>query len=195
MAKTVLVEEDPLDPQRSPTATLINVAPCQRGVSFDRLFLPYLRAAGTVVLADPFLRAHFQFHNLQEFASVVAFAKTARKFEVITSIKEPEEKEFVTSQLEELKARLSPWNVEVEYRLDPTLHDRWIETDNGWTIILGRGLDMFMPPPYGKPQSEAARECKATKIAYIQTWPAPTSCLATDPPPTSSDARFLSPAP
>jgi superfamily II DNA or RNA helicase len=165
-----LREEDPLDSERSPVVTMITLSQRQVGISFDRLFRPYLKGATTVELADPFLRLHYQFRNLQEFASVVAFVRTVKKLKVITSIKEPEEKDFVTSQLEALKTRLNRFGVEVEYRLDPTLHDRWIETDNGWTLTLGRGLDMFLPPPYGRPPpQETERECRATRIGCIQS--------------------------
>jgi len=51
------------------------------------------------------------------------------------------------------------------------LHDRWIETDTGWRIILGRGLDLFLKPE-GKFtlgfMDQTKRRCKATTITYMR---------------------------
>jgi len=49
-------------------------------------------------------------------------------------------------KLEELKIKLRKENIELEYSFDPNLHDRWIDVDTGWKIILGRGLDIFQKP-------------------------------------------------
>ena len=32
-------------------------------------------------------------------------------------------------------------------KFDSKIHDRWIITDTGWRIGLGRGLDIFKRPP------------------------------------------------
>jgi len=35
--------------------------------------------------------------------------------------------------------------IDFDYSFDPKIHDRSIQADTGWTIILGRGLDIFQP--------------------------------------------------
>ncbi len=45
-----------------------------------------------------------------------------------------------------LKQSLLDFDVELEIRLNPTLHDREIRLDNGWIITIGRGLDTYQKP-------------------------------------------------
>jgi ATP-dependent Lon protease len=55
------------------------------------------------------------------------------------------------------------------YKFDPTAHDRRIETDNGWRINLGRGLDIFQRVEKKFSLGfidQAQRKCKATSITY-----------------------------
>jgi ATP-dependent Lon protease len=57
----------------------------------------------------------------------------------------------------------------MSYDFDPSLHDRWIESDTEWRIGLGRGLDMFQKPE-GRFSlgfvDQTKRACKATTISY-----------------------------
>ena len=51
------------------------------------------------------------------------------------------------------------------------IHDRWIETDTGWRIILGRGLDIFQKPDDKFTlgfMDQTKRKCKATTITYTR---------------------------
>ncbi|MGM0427890.1 MAG: MIT C-terminal domain-containing protein, partial [Thermodesulfobacteriota bacterium] len=52
-----------------------------------------------------------------------------------------------------------------------SLHDRWIETDTGWRIILGRGLDIFQKPEDRFTLGvfdQTKRKCKATTVTYLR---------------------------
>jgi len=74
-------------------------------------------------------------------------------------------------KLEELKKGLSPDHIEFNYVFDNNLHDRWIETDTGWRIILGRGLDIFQKPEDKFTLGfldQTKRKCKATTITYTR---------------------------
>ena len=163
-----LGESEFLDPRRSPISTVIDVNQRQVGISFEKLFRPYLVGARQVELADPFLRYPYQFRILREFSNVACLLGTIKKLKIITRIDEPEEKNTVTAELESLKSRLERWRVELEYRFDPTLHDRWVETDTGWTITFGRGLDIFLPPPRAGYLDQTERECRATRFTYVK---------------------------
>ncbi len=52
------------------------------------------------------------------------------------------------------------------------MHDRWIESDMGWKIILSRGLD-FIQKPEAKfalgLADQTKRACKANTITFIKT--------------------------
>ena len=41
-----------------------------------------------------------------------------------------------------LEDELQGYGIEFSYDFD-AVHDRWIELDNGWKILLSRGLDIF----------------------------------------------------
>ena len=56
---------------------------------------------------------------------------------------------------------------------EESLHDRWIDTDTGWHIILGRGLDIFQPFD-GRNAFDlqnvvpSRRPCKAFSVTYVK---------------------------
>ncbi len=37
----------------------------------------------------------------------------------------------------------------LSWRFSETLHDRALRLSNGWKIVLGRGLDIWLRPPAG----------------------------------------------
>ena len=45
-------------------------------------------------------------------------------------------------RMDEIKDDLAGYGIEFNYKFRD-FHDRCIKTDTGWTITLGRGLDMF----------------------------------------------------
>lgn len=51
------------------------------------------------------------------------------------------------------------------------LHDRWIEADTGWRIILGQGLDIFQRPEDKFSlgfNDQTKRKCKPTTVTYVR---------------------------
>lgn len=44
---------------------------------------------------------------------------------------------------DEIRASLEEMNIDFTYELKPSVHDRHITTNNGWKIMLGRGLDIW----------------------------------------------------
>ena len=79
--------------------------------------------------------------------------------------------DLIKSKLDDLKTGLSRDYIEFNYVFDNNLHDRWIETDTGWRIILGRGLDIFQKPDDKFTLGfidQTKRKCKATAITYIK---------------------------
>jgi ATP-dependent Lon protease len=74
-------------------------------------------------------------------------------------------------KLDDLKTGLSRDHIEFNYVFDNNLHDRWVETDTGWRIILGRGLDIFQKPDDKFTLGfldQRKRKCKATMITYTR---------------------------
>lgn len=48
-------------------------------------------------------------------------------------------------KLKKLSDSLKKYNINLEISYSDTLHDREIIFDNGWTVKIGRGLDIFKP--------------------------------------------------
>lgn len=68
---------------------------------------------------------------------------------------------------DELQEHLAAHGIEFTYDMKAT-HDRFIETDNGWIITLGRGLDIF--EPFGRFSidriNQKERRCREFSISY-----------------------------
>jgi ATP-dependent Lon protease len=120
----------------------------QRGVSYEKLLLPYLRGAGEITITDPYIRVFHQGRNLMDLIEALAKAKDPADEIKVSLVTTPndESQEKSLKQIELLTSiehGASIAGITFDYRFDPLIHDRSIESDNGWTIILGRGLDIF----------------------------------------------------
>ena len=120
----------------------------QRGVSYDRLFLPYLRGAIEITITDPYIRRFHQVRNLMELIEGIAAGKDPAD-EVVVRLVTSEDidgDEFPRKQIElldKVRQGAAAGGVNVEVSFDSSIHDRSIVTDTGWKILLGRGLDIF----------------------------------------------------
>ncbi|MDH3005695.1 BREX system Lon protease-like protein BrxL [Gordonia alkanivorans] len=122
----------------------------QKGVSYENLLLPYLRGASKITITDPYIRMPHQGRNLADLLSLLASAKDAAdEIDVVLVTTEEPKVEFKQNQLLMLKAikdASDAVGVRLAVRLDDTIHDRRIETDRGWRIDLGKGLDIWQRP-------------------------------------------------
>lgn len=145
----------------------------QTGVSFDNLFGPYLRGATEVILCDPFIRHPHQFRNLLEFVRTVARIKETDGeivFYLVTN-NTPEYLEESRKSLLELGDSLLPLGIDFKFEFNATIHDRSISLNNGWKIILGRGLDIYQKTSGRYDIAEFMPErrlCRACEISYLQ---------------------------
>ena len=133
---------DPLAPDRPAEETTLDIKEGQKGLSYERLFRPYLKGSTLLKVCDPYIRLQYQIYNFMSFCEILEPLEGGLKVELVTGVDSYQEAEL-TRKLENMKAGFSQDQIELEYRFDKTLHDRWIETDTGWKIILGRGLDIF----------------------------------------------------
>lgn len=118
----------------------------QRGVTYETLFLPYLRGATRITIVDPYIRLPHQGRNLVDLLALLAAAKDVADEIDVTLVTKAETGQYEQSHLLMLKdiqdsAAAAGINFTVTW--DETIHDRSIRADNGWKILLGRGLDIF----------------------------------------------------
>jgi ATP-dependent Lon protease len=165
------VDADPLSPERKPVATVIDIKEGQKGISYARLFLPYLRDAKEITVVDPYLRYQYQIRNFYNFCECVAPIQGKMKIHLIAGADSNEEEVTLSRDYQELKDILEQERVALTFDFDQNQHDRSIKTDTGWRITLGRGLDIFKKPE-GKFTigfvDQTKRECKATTITYTK---------------------------
>ena len=133
---------DPLSPDRSPEEKTLDLVEGQRGISYEKLFFPYLKGAKSIKICDPYIRLQYQIYNLISFCEMIDPTDEKVKLDLLTACDSYMEAEL-RNKLSELKKGLSQENIEFDYVFEDSIHDRWIETNTGWRIILGRGLDIF----------------------------------------------------
>ena len=115
----------------------------QTGVSFEKLFAPYMRDAKVITVEDPYIRASWQIKNFMEFALMLINTRPVDDLKLNLVTNEEDEKiPDLIDKLDDIKDDLATYGIDFEYKLRD-FHDRCIKTDTGWTITLGRGLDMF----------------------------------------------------
>lgn len=144
----------------------------QTGVSYEKLFAPYLAYAHEIVVEDPYIR---MFHQIKNFIELVTMLIETRpvddlKIKLVTWEEEEKLPELI-DKLDEIQDDLSACGIEFEYEFRESLHDRRIKTDTGWTIGLGRGLDMFEKySSFSVANSrQEMRKCKECTITYLRT--------------------------
>ncbi len=117
----------------------------QTNISYKNLFGDYLVGATEYVIRDPYIRLSHQMRNFVELCRLIAEVKVEDEeisIHLITN-NDPEYIESAHQNFTELADSLAEIGIVFTYELNETIHDRSIEINNGWKIILGRGLDIW----------------------------------------------------
>lgn len=145
----------------------------QTGVSYEKLFAPYMENANEIIVEDPYIRAPWQIKNFMEFVTMLIDTRPVDdlKLKLVTSEDEAKIPELI-DKLDDIKDDLTAYGIDFEYTIRD-FHDRCIKTDTGWTITLGRGLDMFEKySPFSIANSrQDKRKCKECMITYMKSKP------------------------
>ncbi len=149
----------------------------QKGISFDELFGPYLKGASEIVITDAYIRKFHQARNLMEFLESVARNKTDDE-EVEVKLITIEDEFYGEQQKDYLMSiQENIWSAGIrfswEFDQTNTIHARHIVTNNGWKILLDRGLDVFQAFE-GKDalvlanRMQKYRSCRAFEVTYMR---------------------------
>ncbi|MCB9017742.1 MAG: BREX system Lon protease-like protein BrxL [Prevotellaceae bacterium] len=142
----------------------------QTGVSYEMLFATYMEHASEITIEDPYIRASWQIKNFMEFVTMLIDTRPVDdlKINLITNEEEEKSPELI-DKLDDIKDDLIEYGIEFNYKLRD-FHDRCIKTDTGWTIMLGRGLDIFEKyNPYSVASSrQDKRKCKEFMLNYFK---------------------------
>lgn len=151
--------------------TYVELRDGQRAVSWSTLLGPYLRGAARIALTDPYIRQPYQFRNLMELLALLLRLKPEGEplhFHLFTH-NEPEFMDKARERLETIKELCLSQELHFTFSFDPTAHDRILNTDTGWSISLGRGLDIYQKTDGANDPLEympERRACKACRIVY-----------------------------
>jgi ATP-dependent Lon protease len=140
----------------------------QTGASYEKLFAAYLEKANEITIEDPYIRAPWQIRNFVEFATMLVDTRPVDDLKLTLITNEEDEKlPDLIDRLDDIKDDLAGYGITFEYKFRD-FHDRCIRTDTGWTITLGRGLDIFEKyNPYSVAASrQEKRKCKEFIITY-----------------------------
>ena len=149
----------------------------QRGISFDKLFGPYLKGAKLITITDPYIRLFYQARNVMELLETIV--KNNTEDDEITVNLVTVEDEFKGYQqieyFEKIQNTMFGVGIKFDWTFDNTgtQHARHIVTDTGWKISLDRGLDIFQQYDMGDAfqlsnRLQQHRACKAFEVTYIK---------------------------
>ena len=154
-------------------AKTISIRENQGGVTYKDLFGEYLRTAKEINVTDPFIRQPYQIDNLVDFIQMVKDVSTVQdtvKIHLSTQNDDDEKVAEVIDSFNHLADELSPMGIEFTFDFKAD-HDRFIQTDTGWTIALGRGLDIY--EKFGRFSlsrcNQRNRRCKAFNVSINKT--------------------------
>ncbi len=149
----------------------------QRGLTFDKLFGPYLKGARQITITDPYIRMFHQIRNVMELMETLAKLKPDED-EVLAhliTIEDDFKGEQQKESLQRIADACSAVGIRFTWEFDAsgTIHARHIVTDHGWKILLDRGLDVFqryeMNDAFGfANRLQQHRQCKAFEATFIR---------------------------
>ena len=153
----------------------------QRGLSFDKLFSPYLVGAKRIIITDPYLRMFHQLRNLMELMETISKLQGVED-EVgvhVVTVEDEFNGERQTESLQKIADACTGVGIHFTWAYDTSgsKHDRDITTDTGWKIVLGRGLDVFQRFELTDAFSfsnrlQQHRQCKEFSVTFVRLEPA-----------------------
>ena len=116
------------------------------GYSYARIFGDYLEDANAIAVEDPYIRLPHQITNFLRFCETVVRLGAPKKITLITRFETDEERTDASAKLQSIADSLKQYEVELEVKENPALHDREVRLSNGWIIKIGRGFDIYQRP-------------------------------------------------
>lgn len=161
----------PIKEEPKLSSKFIEVRENQRGISYKSLFADYMRSAKKMTIVDPYIRATFQIDNLVDLIrTFVESAKETEGLQIELHTYENDEKlPALIDNLDQIQDDLTKYGIEFTYAFDAD-HDRSISLDNGWRMILSRGIDIFEKFDRFSlsNQRQELRRCRAFSVTYLE---------------------------
>lgn len=124
-------------------------------------------------IIDPYIRLPYQLRNLMELAKLISEKKDPEQ-EVTLHLVTSNNEEYIANvkeAFEQMTYSLESIGVIFSYEFDEKAHDRSIVMNNGWKIVLGRGLDIWQKTNGWYDISEyiqEKRQCKGSEVTFVR---------------------------
>ena len=122
----------------------------RKGISYDKVFGPYISGASRIVITDPYIRYFYQIKNMMEFVEMVIQRKPPEDQVNIHLVTGPDDGNIGSQRalLDSITDACVGTGANFTWAFDETgtAHARDIVTDTGWKMVLDRGLDIFQAP-------------------------------------------------
>lgn len=142
----------------------------QTGVTYRELFADYLHDAQEITVEDPYIRTSWQVKNFVDFCTMLIETRLVEglQLHLVTNEEEAKTPDLI-DRLDDIKDDLALTGIEFDYKIRD-FHDRTIKTDTGWTIMMGRGLDIYEKySPYSvAANKQELRKCKEFMVTYLK---------------------------
>lgn len=143
----------------------------QTGVTFEKLFMPYLSKSKEITIEDPWIRTSWQLRNLIEFLTMLVDNRPDEDIKVrLVTWEEDEKLPVLIDRLDDIKDDMATYGIDFDYSFRE-FHDRQITTDDGWNINLGRGLDIY--DKYNAYSIASGRQdrrkCREFRVIYMKS--------------------------
>ena len=141
------------------------------GYSYESIFGAYLAGAKELTVEDPYIRRDNQLRNFIQLCELCVQVATIKKISLATGADHDYQKAEIDPKFKSLAESLADAGVEFLWRFDDKIHDRELRTNNGWSIRIGRGLDIYQRTDtwiqIGATNLNV-RPCMETKVSIIK---------------------------
>jgi len=149
----------------------LRIADGDTGYSYRSLFGPYLKGASAIILIDPYIRLEYQIRNLLSFIELIDTVDGPVSLNLVTSADDDYQQRINEGKFSEIASGLSEHGISFTYEFNNTTHRRGIELDNGWHIIIDRGLDIYQKPDSKYDlgyADQTKRKCRETEVVFLK---------------------------
>ena len=165
------IDSEPSVDYLEPTERTLEIKENETGWSYKRIFKSYFKNSSEIQCVDPHIKWEYQIRNFLEFCEVLVDESKKISISLTTSYDDVKQKEENSLKFAAVRDNLKSHNIDFEVEFSESIHDRSVETDDGWRIVLGRGFDIFQKPEYDLNQtSQEKRKCRKTSIDFIKKW-------------------------
>jgi ATP-dependent Lon protease len=124
--------------------------------------------AASITVEDPYIRYRYQVDNFSRFCALAISLGAAKSITLKSGAAFGEDLDEAESRLETLRRELAKnHGVTFQWSRSEKTHDREVVFSNGWTVKVGRGLDIYYPPESWASVGASnfnLRKCRQTKV-------------------------------